>query len=98
MSYEGYEQGLCAKGHYHHWDCNDVAPKKCLHKGCKEKIVWWNAVDLTNGSYDLKGKTRIDNFVRLKTKHQKICKCKECGNVHNIETTYYIPKKKGHRI
>ena len=98
MSYEGYEQLLCAKGHYHIVDCYDHKPNKCPAKGCKSKIVWQNSVDLTNGSRDDKGK-RIDGFVELKIKSKKRCICEECGNEHNLEEpTFIIPKNKGAKI
>ena len=97
MSYEGYTQGLCAKGHYSQWDAYDTIPKKCQYTGCKEKIVWTNAVNLTNGSYE--GNERIDGFVELKIKSRKVCKCKKCGNVHSPEyITYKIPKNVGHKV
>ena len=92
MSYEGFEQALCAKGHYHHYDCYSTTPKKCQIKGCSEKIVWRNMVNLTNGSYE--GNKRIDGFVTLKENGNNKCKCKCCGNVHNkVTSTYKIPKK-----
>ena len=51
MSYEGYEQHICANGHrfdmpcgYQYWEAEE-APK-C---GCGAKSVWYNPVDQTNG-------------------------------------------------
>lgn len=46
MSYEGYEQKLCKKGHYWCdgvWEVLDSCPT------CKEPAVWSNSVDETNG-------------------------------------------------
>ena len=96
MSYEGYTQVLCAKGHQQEmgiFDDGDNAKigSKCKYKGCKEKIVWVNSVDLTNGSFEDEAcKIRIDGYVDLKI--DKRIKCKECG--HEIEVTYKIPKRK----
>ena len=97
MSYEGYTQVLCEKGHYTSYDAyNDISGNKDWKcPVCKAKLAWYNLVDLTNGSFDDKGK-RIDGLVILKIdKPAKLCKCKDCGNEHMItEPTFKIPKKK----
>ncbi len=87
MSYEGYHQYLCKLGHYTEQDCYMDDLKKCH---CGEPIVWWNSVDITNGSFE--GKKRIDGYVKLKIFKQK--KCSKCKSV--LETQYKIPIDKGH--
>lgn len=49
MSYEGYEEWLCNKGHYTTTDCSESAPVVC--KICGEGYKWRHSVDVTNG-YD----------------------------------------------
>lgn len=46
MSYEGYEQLICDKGHYYVASCWDEKPK-CLDCG-SAVIAWHNSVDDTN--------------------------------------------------
>lgn len=93
MSYEGYSQFLCKTGHYWELDCNITAEKlednKCPI--CKKPAVWEHGVNITNGSFDDKGK-RIDGFIELKPKKKisGICSC--CGREHICEITYNIPK------
>jgi hypothetical protein len=88
MSYEGYSQFLCKKGHAWAEDCNFSSEfSKCPI--CGEKHVWENMVDETNGTYDDEGK-RIDGYVDLKEKERKTCKhCKT-----TLEVIYKIPKTK----
>jgi len=62
MSFEGYHQLLCKNGHEwsrdvyedYSFDGTDYSDnmKNTICPQCKEKVVWWNLVDLTNGSYD----------------------------------------------
>lgn len=86
MSYEGYTQTLCINGHYKEIDCNDNIEKYC--KKCKKELVWFNSVDLTNGSYNQKGK-RIDGYINLKVSKRIVCKhCKTA-----LDIIYKIPKK-----
>lgn len=47
MSYEGYEELLCAKGHHHEHDCYDTRPLACPH--CGSPWTHQHAVDETNG-------------------------------------------------
>ncbi len=83
MSYEGYVQALCKNGHLIHYDCYEGEPKCCFI--CKEKFVWHNHVDITNGSHY--GDTKIDGYKELKIKKQ--IKCTQCGSIR--ETIYHIP-------
>lgn len=88
MSFEGYYQLLCKKGHYwerNYYDCMlDNNIEKCFI--CKSNISWYNLVDLTNGSFDDKGR-HIDGYKKLKIKKQ--LKCNKCGSI--LETIYVIP-------
>lgn len=53
MSYEGYEEFICEKGHYHTSDALYESyveqTKNCPQ--CGGKMEWWNSVDQTNGYY-----------------------------------------------
>ena len=99
MSYEGYSQFLCAKGHYWTVDCYAVDfcdDNKCPE--CGSKAVWENMVNTTNGSYE--GNERIDGYVELEVLEEaKTCKCDKCGNEHVVEPVRYkVPKGKGRKI
>ena len=88
MSYEGYEQFLCEKGHY--WtenslNCFDLPHKEKCPK-CNKNPVWWHMVDTTNDS---------GNPVKLKVKKKINGYCSSCGEEHICEITYRIPKRKG---
>lgn len=87
MSYEGYSQFLCKRGHAWDEDCNQASPEsKC--PTCGEPFIWENMVDQTNGSYE--GDKRIDGYVELKV--ATIKSCAECGKPQ--EVTYKIPRAK----
>jgi hypothetical protein len=47
MSYEGFEEYLCKKGHYFTQDCMDDSPSDCPY--CFSPAVHYHAVDCTNG-------------------------------------------------
>ena len=124
MSYEGWEQILCKNGHYHSADCHDYleydesVPYLDLEKvwkcpTCGERAVWWNAVDVTNGSYcsspECKGKDggcewcdngRIDGYVELEEATQvETSVCDKCGLTRTInQPTYKIQQQCGHRV
>jgi len=91
MSFEGYYQILCSKGHYWEVDCHsfldhEIGSMKCPH--CGSEPAWWNLVDVTNGSYDEEGR-RIDGYVPLKLKERRVCHV--CGSV--LEEVYEIPSE-----
>jgi DNA repair exonuclease SbcCD nuclease subunit len=46
MSFEGYSQLICAKGHYHRFD---VYCEQSLCPDCGSEFIWNNLVDETNG-------------------------------------------------
>lgn len=96
MSYEGYEQKICKKGHYWTIDSQLTTWKeekeKCLI--CGEEEVWTNSVDVTNGSFDEED-NRIDGYVEpeLDEMHHEICSV--CGRTHICECSIYkIPGEK----
>lgn len=105
MSYEGYEQLICENGHEFSIDAyetmysdNPYAEIKC--PVCEGKVVWWNAVDLTNGSWDDDGE-RIDGYVELEIKTTAVhCECAACGDKHvKTAATVKIPEEGvGHKI
>jgi hypothetical protein len=82
MSFEGYYQMLCVKGHAKHLDCHEEKPEWCE---CGALMVWENLVDVTNGSYD--DGLRIDGYVELEVEEESFCTC--CG--HLKVRTYKIP-------
>ena len=96
MSWAGWEQRLCEKGHY-----NSANPApfgnpednfKCWVEGCDGKLAWWNQVDKTNGG--------SDGYVKLCLKKKAVfCECPSCHTkCLKIPEEYHIPKTKGHRI
>ncbi len=96
MSYEGYSQFLCKKGHYWTKNCyevmySDIKEQKCPI--CGKKAIWENMVDVTNGSFDDDG-TRIDDYIELKQKSELSGVCSACKEKHICERTYFIPKDK----
>jgi hypothetical protein len=84
MSYEGYTQLLCSKGHLWHADCSADTEKEVCPT-CKSPIVWSNSVDQTNCDEHGYIELEID-------KPSVICKCNKCGIEHTVEPpTYKIP-------
>lgn len=52
MSYSGFYQYLCARGHYDCEDaftCRDLKDWRC--PTCGGELAWWNSVNTTNGSF-----------------------------------------------
>jgi hypothetical protein len=96
MSYEGYSQFICKKGHYFTKDCYEIDYLKLRDiqcPFCSNNPVWENMVDTTNGSFDDEG-NRIDGYIDLETKNKTSGVCSRCGEEHICEVTYKIPKKK----
>jgi hypothetical protein len=103
MSYEGYVQLLCEKGHYRTCDCSEI-DKPTVCPSCKSKWIWQNNVDTTNGSYDVDSEggedtsVRIDGYVELEANEPIITHTCSCGNVHmSKKATYKIPDGVGHK-
>jgi hypothetical protein len=87
MSWEGYFQHICKKGHY--WSkCAEYTDEDVTCSICGSPVVWTNIVDITNGSFE--GKKRIDGYIELEV--NKETKCKECGQT--LEVIYKIPNTK----
>jgi hypothetical protein len=98
MSWEGYNRLLCEAGHQSTIDGYDFSHDGKCH--CGKEIAWWDQIDLTNGSFDEDGVTRIDGYFELTVKEPAvICKCATCSNQHvSREATYLFPEEgKGHR-
>jgi hypothetical protein len=115
MSWEGYYQALCEKGHQCSLDpydsmwlksgygesLDDEKGSKCH---CGAKIVWYNVVDTTNGSFEVddsgKEVKRIDGYIELEEKEPAVhCQCSGCGNTHvSKEATYKVPEVGGHKL
>lgn len=86
MSFEGYYQLICENGHYYQEGLYGEEDN-ALCSICGAKAVWWNLVDITNGSHDEDGK-QIDGYVNLKVKDKKVCE--HCNST--LELIYEIPK------
>jgi len=100
MSFEGYYQVLCDKGHYTEIDCNlSIQDETWECEKCRSGLAWHNLVNTTNGSYDVDSEgdeteTRIDGYVDLEIAFQKTGICSCCGEEHVCELRYKIPKGK----
>lgn len=88
MSWEGYYQLICKNGHMWTEFAEYRKAEECICPKCNTKPIWYNIVDITNGSFE--GNKRIDGYIELKP--SKIIKCKHCGSI--LEIKYRIPKKK----
>lgn len=98
MSYEGYSQLLCKKGHYwtlnyYEMDYTELKDNQCPI--CGEPAIWENMVDTTNGSFDEETDERIDNYIELKQKSETSGICSACGGKHICEVTYFKPGEEG---
>lgn len=94
MSYEGYTEYLCAKGHYWNADCYADAGD-CPE--CGGVYIWRGQVDLTNGTdYETgEGVSRLDTG-ELIIKTRAVCEtCPACGIERTVSpATYHIPGQK----
>jgi hypothetical protein len=98
MSFEGFDQLLCANGHYWTKDALDYStePEKCSF--CGEKVVWYNVVDLTNPSPDEDGND-ITGYIELEVIVPAETHTCSCGHIHQVKPeTYKIPETDGHRV
>ena len=89
MSYEGYVQRLCAKGHYHTTDCyTEDEADRC--PDCGSPFVFRNGVNQTNDD----GERFVMKFEVDTPAVTTTCKC--CGHTKVLEPIRYkIPKKMG---
>jgi hypothetical protein len=100
MSYEGHEQVLCEKGHLSSFNCFDEGWMFNPICHCGAKLVWYNSVNETNGSFEedengIETDIRIDGYIELEILEAGK-KCEHCGMTG--EATYKIPQGKGHKI
>lgn len=104
MSFEGYYQFLCEKGHYSEVDVYAAVASGDEYKCpfCNSPVAWWNQVDTTNGSFCWNESTndqdRIDGFVELEVDQSpETCTC-HCGHVHTktVCTYKFPPPEIGH--
>jgi hypothetical protein len=88
VSYEGYTEYLCARGHRRVYDCwDDVDSHTC---SCGAKFVFQHMVDQTNGE-DLNIPATLPYPFRIATP-ETTCRCSTCGHVHMMdEPIYEIP-------
>lgn len=91
MSFSGFYQCLCAKGHAFDVDCFEAHSSiACPH--CKKSVAWWNLVDTTNGF-------ELEDCVELKESHAAInFTCGHCNQTKLVEPVrFFIPLDKGHK-
>jgi len=106
MGYEGYEQLLCENGHYSTADAYESIDQKTWQcEVCGARLAWWNAVDETNGSFDVdesgqETDVRIDGYVELEIDKPAVTEtCTQCNHVKELqEETYKIPSDVGHKV
>ncbi len=93
MSYEGYEQLLCASGHYWTEDVHYHGELTC--NACKQPPVWRNDVDETNGE----GAGYI-NMADLLVSEATFDECSHCGHRSELQPARYrIPsEEETHRL
>jgi hypothetical protein len=96
MSYEGYTQALCVKGHQNSID--QYEERETCHV-CQEALVWFHQVDLTNGCMcsDTDNRTGYECPAhRMKLEELKPADYKTCPTCHREEMvsppTYKIPE------
>lgn len=89
MSYEGFQEYLCARGHYHCYDCQDDVPMVCGQHGCMARLKWVHQVDTTNG-YD--PRYEVTSFAeRIPMGFDDIQKVDHYGNVYYEQHLRFAP-------
>lgn len=93
MSYEGYVQAICAKGHQRAWDAFYHGLERCQ---CGADIVFTNEVDQTNGCYENSEKpgTCVCGKIEFDIKEPQQTHTCSCGNVHVVKEATYKPTGK----
>jgi hypothetical protein len=87
MSYEGYDQILCANGHFTTRDAYDDREDTCSF--CGAEFVWRNDVDQTNCE-----EFGVIDMSKLLIAETKFDKCNKCGHCSVTEPSRYrIPGK-----
>lgn len=85
MSFEGYDQILCAAGHLTEVDTYYEGDGACWVKGCDQPVAWRNTVDQTND--DDVGRVELEILV-----HEQISTCPTCNSRIVIsERQYKVP-------
>jgi len=110
MSWEGYYQVLCKKGHLfsadpYTCDMYDSAHHHTPLCPCGEPAVWYNSVDTTNGSFgedDHGHEVRIDGYIPddafVLLTPAEYCTCDKCQHRHmTIMPTYAPPPGLGQK-
>lgn len=79
MSYEGYDQCICANGHYWTEDLTYLEDDEMKCPFCEAKIAWFNSVDCTNGDNPRTGQGYgyIEPVIETP---EEVAICKECGH------------------
>lgn len=96
MSWEGYNQNICANGHMFNSDAlldwfYDGVKEQEICPYCKAPKVWTHVVDETNG-YEAGNQSTYPMELEELTP-AKFCNCTICGNTHMIAPpTYKIPE------
>jgi hypothetical protein len=106
MSFEGYYQILCERGHADSRDCYEGFDEKSWKcPDCGSGCAWWHIVDQTNGELcgceqedgcEWCDNGRIDGYVELEELSPHLFKvCPECGMTKVVEPAVYkIPEAK----
>lgn len=95
MSYEGYNQLLCAEGHYWEADCYADYYDELHCPDCGNPPVWQNGVDTTNELGD--GEENYPTRIRLELLSEEVTRtCPCCSNVSVVSPRRYKrPENKG---
>lgn len=92
MSYEGYEQHICAKGH--RFDIDAYDDNKICH--CGAPSVFYNCVDETN--YESNGIIPPEEWDRFCVKPDEWEQCSQCQHRSLVkEATYQVPTEEQHK-
>lgn len=86
MSYEGYHQFICPRGHY--WT-EDVYASSGICPECGRVAIWTNPVDETNGTFQ--GDDRIDGYVDIVLRAPAVYEeCPTCNHREMKEAPVYV--------
>ncbi len=86
MSYEGFVQQICEKGHFSGRDCMD---DNAACRICGGKLVWENNVDQTN--WEDFGYIRQEDMKKFVIQEEVIEICSHCGQNKQVSPTLYRP-------
>jgi len=95
MSYEGYEQHICEKGHHFDTPAAYAMEDEKVECSCGASSVWCNSVDDTN--CDEQGVIPAAGWETLKLTDEVVKTC-SLGFKHVVqEATYRVPTEAEHR-